>query len=239
MRVQKSRQLAVWVAALSVVATLGRVSAAEPAGWWKDLEIGTRSTWVYLTDHQRDINATTAAMGSFYGSIDQLDAVQNYWPLKPFIDYKLCPYGGIELAWDSLTARTITRGDGHTDGDLSIMGPMVSVFVRYPNTTGLTPYAGVGVAYYRVDFDEDADWHVPPGRSEIQTMDFDHTYGVFGYGGLIWKFADNWSADLYLRYTKVDAEGIHWQGPDGDSYGGSPSFPLSHIATGLGVRYSF
>ena len=216
-----------------------RVNAVEADGWWKNFEIGTRSTWVYLTDHQRDVNATSATMGSFYGSINQLNSVQNYWPFKPFVDYKFCPYGGVELAWDYCSVRTITRGDGHTDGDLNIMGPMLSVFVRYPNTTDLTPYAGAGVAYYRVDFNEDADWHNPPGRPEILTMDFDHTYGLFGYGGVIWKFADNWTADLYLRYTKVDAEGTHWEGPYGTSYGGSPSFPLSNVAAGLGVRYSF
>ena len=178
--------------------------------------------------------------GSFYGSINQLDPVQSYWPFKPFVTYKFCTYGGVELAWDSFSVRTITRQDGHTDGDLNMMGPMLSAFVRYPTEYKLTPYIGAGVVYYNVSFDEDADWHAPPGRPEIQTMDFDHTWGCFVYGGVAWEFADHWSADLYVRYTKMqDAEGIHWGGPDGTDYNGAPSFPLTNIATGLGLRYSF
>ena len=220
--------------------------AAEPEStlpaWIKDhLEIGTRITWFSLRDDKRDpLSGIDGAPGSFYGSINQLDTVQNYLPLKLFVDYKFCPYGGIELAWDYFSVRTITQVDGHTDGDLNLMGPMLSVFVRCPNSTPLTPYAGLGVAYYRVNFDENPDWHAPPGRPEIQTMDFDHTYGLFCYGGLLWTFADHWSADLYVRYTKLqDAEGTHWGGPDGSDYNGSPSFPLSNVAAGLGVRYSF
>lgn len=238
----KNHGLIVWAVVLFMATAWERVSAVEGEGWWKNIEIGTRATWVYLTDHQRDINAVGASEGSFYGSINQLNPVQNNWPLKPFMAYKFCPHTGLELAWDSFSARTITRSDGHTDGDLNLMGPMLSYFIRYPNATGLTPYAGVGVVYYHVDFDEDASWHYPRG-SFTQLMDFDHTYGLLGYGGLMWKFAEQWSAELYIRYTKVDAEGVHWQGfNDGGnplSPSGDVSFPLSNIAAGLGVRYSF
>jgi len=239
MKLQQNRRMAVLVVALCVGATLGRVGAVETEGWWSNFEVGTRSTWGYLTDHQRPVNAYNTSEGSFYGSINQLNVVQNYWPINPFIDYKCCPYGGFELAWDSLTARTITRGDGHTDGDLSIMGAKLSAFVRYPNTTAFTPYAGAGFAYYRASFDEDSGWHMPPGRGEIQTMDFDHAHGLFGYGGLLWKFADHWAADLYVCYTKVDVNGIQWQGPNGTDFGGSPAFPMSNVEAGLGMRYCF
>ncbi|MCX7008534.1 MAG: hypothetical protein NTY53_15000, partial [Kiritimatiellaeota bacterium] len=89
--------------------TLTRTDAAEPAKeWWQGLEIGTRVTWVSLTDSKRPVSATTADMGSFYGSINQLDPVQNYLPLKLFVDYKFCPYGGVELAWDYFSVRTLT-----------------------------------------------------------------------------------------------------------------------------------
>ena len=220
------------------------VGRAEPAGpalsFWQHLEVGTRSTWVYLTDHQRDFNATSVNMGSFYGSINQLDMVQKYWPLKPFVDYKFCPYGGVELAWDYFSVRTITRSDGHTDGDLNLMGPMLSVFVRCPTDFNLTPFAGAGLVYYKADFDEDPDWHAPPGRGEIQIMDFSQTWGLFVYGGVAWNFADHWALDVYVRYTKVqDAKGDHWAGPEADSLTGNPTLPLSNIATSLGLHYCF
>ena len=178
--------------------------------------------------------------GSFYGSINELDSVHDYWPFKLFVDYKFCTYGGVELAWDYFSARTITQQDGHTDGDLNMRGPLLSAFVRYPADFNLTPYAGAGFAYYKVEFDDNAYWHEPPGRNELQSMDFNHTWGLFVYGGVAWMFADHWSADLYVRYTKLqDAEGTHWAGSDGSAYNGSPSIPLSNIATALGVRYSF
>ena len=220
---------------------LARVKAAEPEKeWWQGFELGTRVTWTYLTDNKRPVSATTESMGSFYGSINQLDAQQDYLPLKVFVDYNFCPYGGIELGWDSLSVRTITRGDGHTDGDLNLWGPALSVYVRCPLEYGLTPYAGVGLSYYTVSFDEDTSWHRPPRRPEVQTMDFDKTWGALLYGGLIWTFADHWSADLHLRYTKVqDAVGTHWAGPNGNDYNGEPHIPLSNITTGLGIRYSF
>lgn len=218
-----------------------QAKAAEPVKeWWQGFELGTRVTWTYLTDNKRIVSATSESMGSFYGSINQLDVNQDYLPLKLFVDYSFCPKGGIELSWDSLSVQTITRSDRHTDGNLNLCGPALSVFARCPLDYGLTPYAGAGLAYYSVNFDEDADWHAPPGRPEIQTMDFDHTWGALIYGGLIWTFAEHWSADLYLRYTKVqDAVGTHWAGPDGDAYNGEPHIPLSNITTGLGLRYNF
>ena len=215
---------------------------AANGNWWNNFEVGTRSTWIYLTDHQRPITATSAEMGSFYGSINQLNPVQDYWPLKLFVDYKFCPYCGIELTYDFFSARTITREDGHTDGDLNLLGVLPSFFVRYPTELGLTPFAGAGIAYYHVNFDEDALWHAPPGRDEIQIMDFDHTYGLFAYGGLMWTFVKNCSVEISVRYTKMDAEGVHWQGPDDGNPlhpGGAPSFPLSNVAASLGLHYSF
>jgi len=221
-----------------------RVAAANSAvpAWMKDhLELGTRFTYVWLRDHRRDpLSGIDGAPGSYYGSINELDPVQSYWPLKLFADYKFCPYGGVELALDYFSVRTITQLDGHTDGDLNLVGPQLSVFGRYPNATAFTPYAGAGLAYYHASFDENPDWHAPPGRPEIQTMDFTHTYGAFLYGGLLWDFAGHWSADLLVRYTWLrDADGTHWGGPDGTDFNGSPSFPLSNIAAGVGIRYRF
>lgn len=220
---------------------LARTMAAEPVKeWWQGFEIGTRVTWTYLTDNKRPVSATTESMGSFYGSINQLDVNQNYLPLKLFVDYSFCPYGGIELAWDSLSVKTLTRSDGHTDGDVNLWGPALSAFVRLPLEYGLTPYTGAGLSYYSVSFDEDPAWHKPPNRPLVQTMDFDRTWGVLIYGGLMWTFAEHWAADFHVRYTKVqDAVGTHWQGPEGKDFGGEPHIPLSNITTGLGVRYSF
>ncbi len=182
------------VLAGSVALTVARAVPAAPAPakeWWQNFELGTRSTWVYLTDNKRTLDPANPQAGSFYGSINELDSVHDYWPFKLFVDYKFCTYGGVELAWDYFSARTITRQDGHTDGDLNMRGPLLSAFVRYPADFNLTPYAGAGFAYYKVDFDDNAYWHEPPGRNELQSMDFDHTWGLFVYGGVAWLFAEH------------------------------------------------
>ena len=203
--------------------------------------IGTRITYFWLRDRKRDFQAGIGATpGSFYGSINQLDAQQNYLPLKIFVDYKFSPYCGVELMYDQLRADAITQIDGHSDGTINLIGPIASIIGRYPNATRLTPYAGLGVAYFFAKFDENPRWSEPPGRNFRQTFELDNTAGWIVCGGCDVKISGPWSADLFLRYTEVDVSGIHWLNGQENNIGGRhPDFPLSNIAAGMGVRYSF
>jgi outer membrane protein W len=244
MKAKKCIRLAAALLALPAVLSS---RAAEPEStvpaWIKDhLEIGTRITYFSLRDDKRDpLSGIDGAPGSFYGSINQLDAVQNYLPLKLFVDYKFCPYGGIELTWDRIQADTITQLDGHTDGTIRLTGPIGSIFGRYPNGTRCTPYAGMGVGYFFAQFAENESWHNPRGDF-LQLFDLDNAWGWLVYGGLDVRLADHWSADFMIRYISMDVSGTHLQtGIEGGPYfpAGSFTIPMSNTSLGLGVRYSF
>lgn len=218
-----------------------RLHAADDDAFLQNFEAGTRISYFWLRDRKRDFNSgVDNTPGSFYGSINQLDAVENALPIKVFVNYKFSPYWGVELTYDQIRANTITQIDGHADGTINLIGPVASFFGRYPNATRFTPYAGIGVAYFFSKFDENPLWHDPPGRNEIQNMDLNNTCGWVAYGGSAIKISGPWSADLRIRYTKVDVSGIHrLNGYENKIGGRSPEFPLSNIAADLGVRYSF
>jgi len=245
MKAKKNRRLVVWVAALSAVVTLGRVDAAEADGWWKNFEIGTRSTYFWIRDDKRGATQLPGNAGNYYGSINELVEVEDPWPLKIFVDYKINPYWGVELTWDQIKAKTYTQVDptsgwgGYSDGTLSLIGPEASVFARYPNDTIFTPYAGVGAVYYFASNTENGDWAHPYGDF-YQAFDPNNTWGWVFYGGCAIPLSGPWSADLFVRYTKVGVDGTHYQGfGAADSIGGQFTFPLSNVSAGLGVRYSF
>ena len=207
------------------------------------VDVGTRFTYFVLADRSRGAN------NHFYGSIDKLDAVQNYWPLKLFVDYKVTPYWGFELTWDQIQAKTITKRDGHTDGNINLDGPLLSAFGRYPNDTAFTPYAGAGVAYFFASFEEDYYWvhalnrqtgFYNNGPDWNQNIAMDNTFGWFGYGGVSIALQERLSADLYVRYTHVEVDGTHYNLMGRDvTDATSMTFPMSNTAFGLGVRYSF
>ena len=223
----------------------GLVQSAGMAAWAQGaaggsacaghLEVGTRVTGFRLEDSSRSSD------DRFYGSIDKLDAVQDYWPIKVFVDYNVNPYWGIDLTWDQVQADTITKEDGHNDGTLNVGGPIASVFVRYPGLAWMVPYAGGGVAYYFSEFNEENSWRYPPSNPGIRQQTFhpDDAVGWVVYAGVSVQVVEHWYADLYVRHTGVSVKGEH----DVDVYyevqTGDFKFPLDNDAIGLGVRYAF
>lgn len=217
--------------------------------WIKDhLEIGTRVTYFWLHDDYR--NWGTDNLNHFTGSINNLEIQQQYLPVKLFVAYKINPYWGVELAAEQLEVETWSRpeatalepvpGSPWTDGTINLVGPIASVFGRYPNATRFTPYAGVGAGYFFADFSEDAQWHHPrDGR--FQALDLDDTYGGVVYVGVMARINENWSADLLIRYIKMSVDGTFMVSDNGYSYreDGDVTFPMSSTSVGLGVRYSF
>lgn len=236
--------------AATAALSLPRTASAEPVPareWWQNFEIGTRSTYFWLRDYQRGAIQLPGNEGNYYGSINELKDVQDLWPYKIFVDYKFTPYWGLELTWDRIQAKTWTQVDptspigfgGYTDGTLDLIGPELSVFARYPNDTLFTPYAGVGAVYYFASNTDDPTWAHPYGDF-YQSFAPNNTWGWVVYGGCDIKISGPWSADLLVRYTKVNVDGTHYQGfGSADGIGGEFTFPLSNIAAGLGVRYSF
>ena len=203
------------------------------------LELGTRSTWFRL--HKRTRNGST-----FYGSIDELDAVQDYWPYKVFASYAFCPYGGLDLTWDRVEFDTITRLDGHNDGTVEMRGPILSAFGRYPNQTRFVPYGGAGIAYLFTDFHATSDWRyaLRGEHSEYygfeQEFDLKETTAWVFYLGVSAALTSHWSADLFIRRMWADIDGTHRRQVFGDLVQESDfSLPADNDAIGLGVRYVF
>jgi len=195
--------------------------------------IGTRVTWFLLDDSKRKVDMSD----SYYGSITELRAIQNWIPYKLYADIMINPYIGVEITWDQIRADTITRSDGHNDGTIDLKGPMAGLLVRYPNATCLTPYGGAGAAWFRAEFDEDFYWQYPRDYYE-QEIDLQNTWGWFAYLGLSIRIWDRWSADLYYRHTDVSVDGSHWQWNQ-ERQSGTFTFPLSNEAFGLGASYTF
>jgi outer membrane protein W len=216
------------------------LNAATPD--WTDsvlkdhVDIGTRITAFSLEDSNRGDS------DHFYGSIDKLDAKQNYWPLKVFVDYKINSWWGFELTWDEVRAKTITKSDGHTDGVIEAGGPIMSVFGQYPNATIFTPYAGAGFTYLLGGFDDDHSWKHPPTNPAIvdQTFSLDNTWGWVAYLGVSAQLTDHWSLDLYVRHMDAELKGSKTVVTAAETQtDNSVRFPLDNDALGLGVRYSF
>ena len=247
MKTQKSWRLAVWFVVLSGIATLGRVSAADTAGWWNNFEIGTRVNYFWLHDDKRGAVQLPGNAGNYYGSLNELIEVEDPWPVKVFVDYKFSPYWGVELTWDQIKAKTYTQVDptsqssfgGYSDGTLSLIGPEASIFGRLPNDTIFTPYVGIGAVYYFAGNSENPGW-AHPYDDFYQKFDMNNTWGWLVYAGCDIAVSGPWSVDVLVRYTKVDVDGTHYQGTGSASDpSGNPSFPLSNITACLGVRYSF
>lgn len=162
-------------------------AAASPLN---NFETGTRVTCCGLCDHKRDFYAGAGDNtweSSYYGSINQFDAVQDCLPLEVFVNCKFNPY----WVWSSHTSNSVLTPLHKSMAILTVaadlIGPIASLFVRYPNTTFLASCAGVGVACFLANFDEDPRRNNP--GYEIQTMDLDNTWGWVAYGGCNFKIS--------------------------------------------------
>jgi hypothetical protein len=231
---------------------LSHPAAVEEEGWWpevqgflaKRLEVGARWTYFNLNDTRREnFDANGTFTGGFLGSINQLNAKQEYWPL-PVVRFNVIPYAGIELSYDHIRAETRTYFDAHTDGTFDLRGPLVALYGRYPNKTRFTPSLGVGLAFYGTDFEEDAWWHgdtQPPGPV-MQWIDTTRTTGYFLFVACDIAIYKQWSAELYARDMSADVDG-HYTITTRDltviDDFGTTKFPMSYWAAGLGVKYCF
>lgn len=197
------------------------------------LEIGTRILAFSLDKKKSGDSATRT--NTFLGSIDELEAQQDYAPIYFFLNYNIVPYWGIGISYDTITVKTLDNGGG--DGDYKARGPILYTYLRYPNKTRFTPYGEIGLGFYNIGFDALPEWYEGGRRQFI----VDNDIGLVLGAGLDIRVYAGWSLDLYIRHVSLDADtDYYFQDPDRL---GSPqistSVPLSHIAYGLGVKYSF
>ena len=166
----------------------------------------------------------------YIGSINRLEECQNYDP-RLFMDVTLLRYWNIdwnaEITWTQLSLKTITT-DGHTDGTLKLLGPVMTLNASYPNNTRFTPYGGLGAVYFCSTDVSEGWWHYGfdprreggnaqveaayqrwraqgspewPNGGYTRTFKLDRTWGPVYDLGLNVKLYKDFEADLMARYT--------------------------------------
>ncbi len=199
----------------------------------------------------------------FVGSIAELDERQDFslvdskHPLLVpnwFLILKMSSRWGAHILWNELRATAGNAAIGDPDGIFVLKGPIFSVFGRYPNSSGWTPFAGLGVAYYEGGFDHagwwangyasDADYRAlgpEPRYGKIRRMYVHDTTGMAAYVGVEGRIWRRLHADCMLRYVWVESdvafagyqkgEVLYLKGPF--------SVPFDHYSIGLGLKWVF
>ena len=235
------------------------------------LELGARITSFSLDettspDKTDSSNVTDPAddnNGRYLGTIDTLTA-ENTSSLKLFVDWMFNPYIGIELTSDEIGARTYTdTDDHHSDGTISMSGPVIYAFGRYPfqiNTENynfiIAPYLGIGFAIFSSDFHEDSWWALgysspaqweqagsptSPTGNYARTIDVKDSTGMVIAGGCTIKVYRGVSFDFYMRIIDADTDAVftRTRTDTGDYEIMNGHFPMKTTGYGFGLRYAF
>lgn len=214
------------------------------ASWFDGrLELGARIHHFTLRDTRRTRSGrldNNNVRINFIGSVWGLEEKQDYFP-RLFLQYAVVPWFGAGLTYDHVAARTRDWGDVEktrygTDGNVHVWGPMLYLFVRYPNSTRFTPKAEAGWVRYFADFDVNPAWAAtaPGYRFEV-----DDTDGYYFAVALDYAINNQWRAQAYWRRlfdAEVDARAYFSTGSRVGRYG---AFPMEYDMFGLGVTYAF
>lgn len=251
---------------MGVAAREGRADAKAAAGIYRAparrsllsgyLEIGTRAEYFGLRTSEKDFIDAEGERQTFLGSINRLEERQNLLPLNAVVAVTPFPWIGVELAWNSLRVRTRSFTVDPTDGDFVLSGPVLQLVLRYPNSSRVTPYGGIGVVFYGVDFDHADWWHrgyqsyeewVARGRPKEyhrhyqRRFDPANTRGPAASAGCLVDVSADLAIDLYVRYVRIAVDN-HWSMLIRDRViddRGIVTLPFSHYVVGIGARYRF
>jgi len=200
---------------------------AGKAGLIKDrLEAGTRGTYFILLNDTRG----EKFHNSFVGSITKLKEDQTFVPTKVYVQYKIWPYFGIGGSYDRFGAEA--WDDSGTDGTAVLSGPLLYLLGCYPNSTAFTPFCELGTAFYSANCRNASTW----GTQGNKVMNLNNTRGYYAALGCDIKIRNRLAVNFYSRYMNVDVDGVFMlNGKKREDI----IFTTSHLAVGLGVKYSF
>lgn len=197
----------------------------------KPIKVGHRFLLVHLLDDTKG----QPNDGSFIGSINRLEADQQYLLLRPYVEtvFNHEPFTwGAGLSYDYLDIATRDNGTG--DGDIQMKAIIAYLKAAYPNTTRFTPFGEIGIALFFNDFDPEPSW----SQNGLRTFDLDDSGTLHLAGGVDYAFRNNIEFNFYVRYTDVDVNGVYiFRGDPRDPT--SFTFTLEHLAYGLGLTYVF
>jgi outer membrane protein W len=185
----------------------------------------------YARFQLRDKDRPSDNSDNYLGSINKLDEVQNNDP-ELVVTYMFVPTWGVSLSYNRVEAKTITKEDGHTDGVYELAGPTLAAVYRYDNESPFAPFAEGGLAFFKGDFNHDPEWR-RVGNDRL--MKIDDTIGYFVTAGCDYEFLDDWSAELFVRYSRAEATDRYYLNGELRE---KKDIPMDNIALGLGVRYA-
>ena len=245
----------------------GKTAAPAPAAgavrndydqWGKSrLLIGTRSAYRILTDKDSGQRGGKYGNGTFLGTIYALEESQNLLPNKPFIACSLTQYISIELAFDQEEAKTLAASGSidKSDGSLTLEGPTLTLIGKYPNSSPLTPYLGVGIGIFAADFQESAHWALGYPNETTYTalgspstlynnrsrqIDVENVNALLMTIGTMYRIQPKWYIDLSAQYFKTDVDATFYGYTnavlDTQQVG---AFPMDNVSIRLGLAYQF
>lgn len=196
-----------------------------------EVTVGTRILYIELLSDKKG----EPFKGSFVGSINRIEADQDYAPLHPYIQV-MWPLEstqlGVGASYDKL--EVITRDSGGGDG--TIQSDAFNLYVILAMSPGktFTPFAEIGVSLYDNTFDPLPDW----AAGGLRRFDLDNSVAPYVAAGCSVALADDWSLNVYARYIDVDVDGKYiFKGDNRDPE--SFTFTLEHVAVGAGIAYEF
>jgi len=195
------------------------------------IEAGTRTLYIHLLDDKQG----QPFDGSFIGSINELKADQSIAPVHPYAQM-LWPKDhhqtGFGLTVDRWTIATVDPKGG--DGDVKSTGCTLYLMIAGNQDNPWVPFGEVGLGIYQNEFDPSSDWSANGRRNfELESATAMHI-GT----GCDYRCTQKISVNAYARMVRAEIDGKYVF--HGDSRDPTPfTFPLDHIACGLGLKYIF
>ena len=231
--------------------------------WIRDrLALGLSLSFAKLTDGDRPSDLSRRR--TFLGYINELNLEDDFaW--EPMLTWLASDFVRLGLTWQSTEARTMNcninaeMGRSMSDGVVSSAGPVLLVEGAYPLKGGeWRPHAGMGLGWYRGDFDEDAWWGLgyagpkswkaagKPGNRTAdgrrRYIDVDDEIGLSLVLGVAWRPIPELELDLSLRKTWLEPScefGYRDDKTGRSDRQSSGEFTLDSLAVSLTASYVF
>ncbi len=225
------------------------------------LRVGLRFRQTYLHDHTRLMD------DSYRGSITHLSVKQDESPLTALtLEWRFNRYLGTQLSWEQVRAETRTTQEteslNHSDGDISLFGPGLTLLLRYPNRTFITPFAGLGYTWLDATFVHNPAWQNGfggdtreadyaawiaagsppwPNKGYRRTITLEDTAGWMLAYGLDFQITDQLDVTLAVQIMDVDGADLTQRLTYIDTVVETRhgTFPMSNTSYSAGLRWLF